>query len=221
MRTIVSILVCLLIASSAMANTVESSTMTFQGSLTADGSGGYVGTIGAAADINVYAKEGSIVDADGSSSIHGQAVGSDHDAWPSWDPDVPDAYDEDTEQHDYYALNLNGNEWELWYVNSAGSLTQASYNDGNTVYDYAPMGGTVDWTEGYATEAGQNWEQQWSWGYENVALEHAGFDITVVETSPGSGVYDVTMTPAVPEPATMSLLGLGGIALLRRRRNRK
>jgi hypothetical protein len=199
-------------AINAEANTITSSTMKFKGTLTANTDGSYTGTIGAAADFDVYA--------DGDTYTN-------NDAWPSstWDPDVPDAYDQigtsfsddnqNEGEHEHYALNLDGTTWELWYVSPANSFTQAKYDDGTTVYPYAPFGGTVDWTEGFATEAGQNWEQQWSWGYENVALEYPGFDIAVTDL--GSDEYEVTMTPA-PEPATMVILGLGGLGLLRRKR---
>lgn len=214
-----AIVVLMLAGTSAYANTIASSTLTFQGELTVNVDGSYTGTIGATRNFDVYAKVGSTVVADGSSTLHGSAVGADHDAWPTWSPDTPDAYDETLGQHKHYALNLAGNAWEVWYVSPAGSFTQGSYAGD----DYDPLGGTVDWTSGVATETGQNWEQQWSWGYENIQLQYPHFAVSVElinQINDTKGLYNVTLTP-VPVPAAMLLgvLGLGTAGLrLRKRR---
>ncbi|MEI8196226.1 MAG: PEP-CTERM sorting domain-containing protein [Phycisphaerae bacterium] len=45
------------------------------------------------------------------------------------------------------------------------------------------------------------------------------FDIALVSGYPGTFTYNIANTPAaVPEPASLGLLGLGGVGLLRRRR---
>ncbi|MDP6044373.1 MAG: PEP-CTERM sorting domain-containing protein [Phycisphaerae bacterium] len=47
------------------------------------------------------------------------------------------------------------------------------------------------------------------------------FEIFIMETPPGSSINQVVVdTISTPEPATLSLLGLGGLAVLRRRKRR-
>jgi hypothetical protein len=109
------------------------------------------------------------------------------------------------------------------------------------------MSGAIDWTigtDGYASEddtgayysgmgtpendgyaaifaadKGQStagaWDMDWSWGSDYVPLELPGFDIEVDYAIGGAST--VTLTPA-PEPATIALLGLGSLTLLRRKR---
>ncbi|MFW9878949.1 MAG: right-handed parallel beta-helix repeat-containing protein, partial [Candidatus Thorarchaeota archaeon] len=193
-----SVMVLFLVSvSSVFANNIASSTLIFEGELTPEGEG-YTGTIMATQDFDVYAKEGSIVDADGSSSIHGEAVGSDHDAWPEWYPDVPDAALEgpgdQTYDGEYYALHLDSstNTWEVWYLATEGDPASGPGSfEGD---DYDPYGGSIDWASMYASETEQNWEQRWSGRYENVELEYSGFDVEIVDN--GDGTYTVTLTPA-------------------------
>lgn len=210
--TIVCVLLAtLLFTTTVAANTVASSTMYFKGQLTYNSSaGGYDGTIGAAADFDVYAKVGSTVTSP-VSSIDGTTVGSDHDAYPNWDPDVPDAYDETENKHEHYALSLDASAstWELWYVSPENTFNQASYDDGANTYEYEPFGGTVDWASNLATETGQNWEQQWSWGYENIQLQYPYFSMSFTDV--GEGNYEVEMTP-VPVPGAV-LLGMLGLSV--------
>ncbi|MGD2249150.1 MAG: hypothetical protein PVF58_12155 [Candidatus Methanofastidiosia archaeon] len=173
-------------------NTIASSTMVFEGPLTDHGGGVYSGTILGVKDFDVFAKVGSIIDSD-ASSIDGDPVGADHDAYPNWDPDVPDVYDDgDGFGGGYYALNLNGNTWALWYLQTPGdpSSGPASYM-GDT---YDPFHGHMDWAHMCAVEDGQNWEQTWTWGSENIALQYPGFHVEI--TSIGQGQYRVILTPA-------------------------
>ncbi len=184
--SIVLLLTIFFVIGVVSANTISSSTIVFEGALTNNGDGSYTGTIHAAQDFDVYAKEGSIVQSS-ASSINEEPVGSDHDAYPNWNPDVPDAYDNgDSYGGPYYALHLDGstNSWELWYVSPPGSFTK--------VYD--PMSGNIDWSEGYATETNQNWAETWTWGSENIDLEYPGFQVGIEDI--GEGNYRVTMIPA-------------------------
>ena len=205
MRRIKSIFIAMLAIFSVIAvyqveaNTVASSTLVFEGPLTYHGGGVYSGTILCVQDFDVYAQVGSIVDSS-ASSIDGNPVGSDHDAYPNWSPDVPDAYDDgDIYGGGYYALNLSGNSWALWYLQTPGDPNSGpgSYN-GDT---YDPFYGYVYWANMYAREYGQNWEQNWSWGYENIDLQYPGFTMSIA--SLGSGQYRVTLTPA-PRPMIYS-----------------
>lgn len=205
-------------------NTVASSTMIFQGSLTDDSDGSYTGTIWMVdenaeslgdniAGFDVYAKNGAIAfyDKDGSGSEdyeYGAVVGNDaYDTaggWGSfWDPDVAD--------YNHYQLKLDGDTWALEYNGGSGAVA-------------APMSGTIDWAAMYALETGTGeyyvdpgstaenhgkalsgdygstgnpvgaWEMDWSWGSEFIPLQFPGFDVTIEE--PTSGIYRVTMVPA-------------------------
>ncbi|MDY6988798.1 MAG: VPLPA-CTERM sorting domain-containing protein [Thermodesulfobacteriota bacterium] len=105
-----------------------------------------------------------------------------------------------------------------------------------------PMSGTMNWTSMYAAETDTGyyindpdpswsrhpgyadangggagvWDMDWSWGSEVVPLEYPGFSVTV--TGIDGGQYQVTMTPAVPIPAAVWLLGSGLIGLVGIRR---
>ncbi len=160
------------------ANTIESSTMVFQGTLNFNSeTGSYTGTIGATQAFDVYAKDGGTADVtnmDPTSWI----IGLDNDAysksgpWGSWfDPDVSD--------WEKYTLVLEEGSWNLRYDNNE---------------NLNPFGGQINWNNNYAVEEGQNWEEQWSWGDENIPLEHTGFDVNVEDL--GSDNYRVTLTPA-------------------------
>lgn len=145
-------------------NTVKSSTMVFEGTLTDEGGGKYSGTLAmvdAAGEdpgndegdgdpgFDVYARNDAIAiyDKDGSDSNEDYAHGpvTDHDAWTTaggWGS----TYDPDCADYEHYQLTLDGSTNE-WFV---------EYNSGGTTYA-APMSGPVDWdhgTDGYAVETG-------------------------------------------------------------------
>jgi len=202
-------------------NTVLSSTMWFEGTLTSDGAGGYNGTLEMVnecdlsigdkiAGFDVYARNGvkATYDKAGSGKDYACGVVTDHDAyttaggWGSfYNPDVSDWYK--------YQLRLQDGSW---YV---------EYHDSGAVA--APMSGTVDWTADYALETGAGiyysgmgtaessgyalnnectgvndgtaaWDMDWSWGSEYIPLQYPGFDVTV--SGLGDGEYRVKLTPA-------------------------
>ncbi|MCW4049124.1 MAG: right-handed parallel beta-helix repeat-containing protein [Candidatus Bathyarchaeota archaeon] len=189
-----------------MANTVESSTMRFEGTLIETTPGVFTGTIPLTAVFDVYARDGAIAAfADERGLVGPTLIITDHDAYPTWDPDVPD--------WDYYALTLTTDSWQLVYSG------EDSWEIGGAV----PMSGTMDWNTMYAVEtdvgycfgtegealgadtgwAADNgggvacWDLDWVWGSEVVPLEYPGFDVSVTDL--GGGSYTVTLTPAHSE----------------------
>jgi len=166
--------------------------MVFEGELEKTG-GAYSGIILATQDFDVYAKIGSTV-VSPASSIDGKLVGPDHDAWPNWDPDVPDAAiggtGDQTYDGNWYALHLaQDNTWSVCYLNTQGTTTAGC--------NYNPLSGAIDWGTMYATEDDQNWAEYaegWDGGAENVELELPGFYVEVKDL--GNGEYRVTLTPA-------------------------
>jgi len=192
MKKTLLFLVTLLFAASAWAqNTIESSTMTFEGDLT-ESSGEYSGTIMLSQAFDNYAMIGSTV-VSSASNINGQQVGDGHDAYPNWDPDVPD----DT----WYALHLDGttDTWELWYLNTE--------NDPTSGAAYTPLAGDVFWTNSYASEDGQNWTETWAGhGFEDIKYAFPGFTLDITDN--GSGNYTVKLIPAaVPTGVSVEPLG--------------
>jgi len=235
----------LAVAGMSYANTVASSTMYFQGTLTDDGSGGYTGTLpaqpgyyyvsgGPGAGIatnggfDVYAKEGGTAYVS-CYTPKTNAIGSDHDAynktglWGAWyDPDVEDYYN--------FSLVLTAGHWELQHK---GGGTQAAPTGG------IPMGGPINWSTMIATETdlgwhpapgnsgdaqangggASAWDCDWTWGSEVIPLQWGSFDVQIVHL--GGGEVEVALAPHVPEPLTMlgMFLGLGSVgAYIRKRR---
>jgi len=149
-------------ATPAVANTLASSQMIFNGALTYEGGGVYTGTIdmtkgtyyalgGPGEEIyngtdveadqggfDVYAKTGANAYYD--SALQG-VIGSDHDAysegggWGSF-------YNPDCADWQNYHLTLTADSWALIH----NSTTNAEDEGG------VPMSGTMDWTAGYAAE---------------------------------------------------------------------
>ena len=148
-------------ADPAMANSVSSATMVFQGTLSDDGDGSYTGTIAmvdeataglgdGVAGFDLYAKNGAKATYDQAGSgtesyLCGTIV--DHDAYTTaggwgteYDPDCGDWYN--------YQLRFSGDYWYVEYnadVGTDGVLTGATA---------PPMSGTMDWSGMYAAETG-------------------------------------------------------------------
>lgn len=231
---------------SASANSIESSTMWFSGTLTFDPvTATYTGTINAIAGyyyipgapgttydvvdsrwetpdgsaaiggFDVYAKEGGTAYVEGVGSY---VIGADHDAysssgpWGTWyDPDVADWVQ--------YSLELTADHWYLRYTSTGESPMSGVMNWASMIATESDLG-TQDGAHGGSAAQGGGagaWDWDCGWGVEVVPLELPGFEVTVIGI--GGSSYAVSMTPTIPEPATISLLGLGGLALLRRRKH--
>lgn len=202
------------------ANTIESSTMVFQGELTDNGDGTFSGVVYAIEDggFDIYAEEGSEAyfgDLATDPVWTTQSI-INNDAWPGWDPDTPDWY-----QYSlllYYDGDLEVQKWAL--RNHAGSTPGAPHS---TDPAGMPMSGVMDWSRMYAAEldfghylpeTGEpeildgaawhggglwHWDMDWSWGSESVPLQYVGFSVDIESLD---GVeYRVTLTPD-PSPVT-------------------
>jgi hypothetical protein len=227
---VLAISLCLITAAPAGAatpTTIASSTMIFEGPLTPDGDGfagvlplidEAVGPLGdGETGFDVYARNGAIpFFADDRGLLippGGSGVIIDHDAYPTWDPDVPD--------WDYYALILDSGTWKLVYNEN----NPRDFADTGAV----PMSGTMDWAGMYAAEtdvgycfgydaatlaaaepgiAAENgggaaaWDMDWIWGTDVVPLQYAGFNVNVEAL--GGGNYRVTLTPGASQNVGMS-----------------
>ncbi|MBD3348784.1 MAG: hypothetical protein GF400_06270, partial [Candidatus Eisenbacteria bacterium] len=226
MRAIVfamTLALSVLIAVPAMGNSVSSSTMEFEGTLTDNGDGTYSGVIPMIdnAGYDIYGEEGGTAwfgNDPGSGPVWtSQAIGADHDAWPTWTPDTPDWYQYSLE------LYVDGST-DKWAVRNhpGADATHPWYDEGQwgaggLPAKGVPMSGVMDYSNLYAAEtdlgaylpgtgtpeipggaAGYGggpaaWDMDWSWGSEVVPLEYAGFDIDIQEIT--RGTYQVTLTP--------------------------
>ena len=204
-----------IIAGEVSANTIDSSTMYFEGALTADGSGGYTGTIPAVAGTYYIAGgpgtvwnsiSGRYETPDGQEAVGGFDVYAQDGgcayvqcfystvAWNCNGFDtavVPPSYDA-------YAA---GGPWGSWYAPDVADYQNYKLHlngDGTWSvrgFDYSDAyAGTINWNSKYATETGQNWNPTWSWGEEDIPLECQGFEVTVTQ-NPTRGTYNVKMAP--------------------------
>lgn len=236
----------------ASANTIASSTMWFIGSQTdySNHSGTFtmineqtyvVGD--GIAGFDVYAENGAwgTFDKDPSSSASDYTAGIilDHDGYQeaggwgaTYNPDCADWYN--------YQLTLTADSWYLEYngnVGNDGVLTGASA---------APMSGSMDWYNFFATETGTGvyysgmgtaqdsgyaaifaaekfqstagaWDMDWSWGSDYVPLQYPGF-IVACETIEGTNNNVLISLTPTPIPGAFWLLASGILGLVGIRR---
>jgi len=222
MRRIALILALLLVPVLALGNTVSSSSLHLQGALTDNGDGTFTGVIPVTSGsvFDIFGVEGGTAmfgDADSSPVWTSQAIGADHDAWPTWNPDTPDWYAYSVAFYDDGGVQ----KWALRNHPGATATNpwydETAWGSGGKPAMGVPMSGTMDWTTGYATEtdvgaylpgtgtaeipggAAANgggagaWDMDWSWGSEVVPLQFPGFAVSVWFNGTD---YNVTMTPA-------------------------
>jgi len=252
MITICTMVTMVLAVGTAGANTFASSTMYFQGILSIDAGGYYTGTLAMVDEVtagigdgvagyDIYGKDGVNAwfgDDPGSGAVWtSQAIGADHDGWPTWNPDTPDWYQ--------YSLDLykDAGGVQRWAVRNHPGATAANPWDDIGFWGTAllargvPMSGSINLTTMYASETdigaylsgtgtaeipggaagygggAQAWDMDWSWGSEVVPLEYAGFDVSITLVggfSPGPYTYLVSLTPVpVPGAVLLGILGLG------------
>jgi hypothetical protein len=172
-------------------NTVASSTMIFEGSLTDNGDGTYSGTVimineetagrgDLEAGFDLYAKSGSKATYEtGSGYACGIIV--DYDAYTSaggwgsfYDPDCADWYN--------YQLRFADGNWYLEYNNNVGNDLETSGASA------PPMSGTMDWVAMYARETGAG---EYYEGMGTPADDGYALDNTCTGTNDGAGAWDM------------------------------
>ncbi|UCC23397.1 MAG: hypothetical protein JSW23_04920 [Planctomycetota bacterium] len=148
------------------ANTIESSSMHFQGALTDNGDGAHSGVLrmldeaaegigDGVSGYDIYAKEG---DAAWFGDVQSDPVWSsvtiaDHDAWSDWNPDTPDWYQyslsfyaEDGQQKWAVRNHPGATEDHPWYDTDFWGTEKPAMG--------VPMSGLMSWCLLYATETG-------------------------------------------------------------------
>lgn len=230
----------------ASANTVASSTMWFQGSLTNLGGGVYGGVLpmidenavsvgDSVSGYDVYADNGSTAWFGSSGPAWTSQLISNNDAWPTWTPDTPDWYQ--------YSLNLYydaGESQYKWAVrNHPGATAAIPWSVGLNQAAGVPMSGEMNWTTMFASEddtgaylpgtgtplitggaAGQGpTAQAWDmdWSWGSEYVPLEYPGFKVTLFDLGEGTYRISLTPT-PIPGAVWLFGFGLIGLVGIRR---
>jgi hypothetical protein len=207
-------------------NTISSSTMIFEGTLTDLGGGIYTGTVymvdenslgigDTISGFDIYARNGATAwfgDLIGITEVWTPVLIGSHDAWPAWPTDTPDWYQ--------YSLNLymSGGTYRWALRNHPGSTPGSPHS---TIARGVPLSGAMDWGTMYARETDVGaylsgtgtpeipggaashgggpscWDMDWSWGSEVVPLQYPGFDVQIMPIC--GQTYRVILTPAPPK----------------------
>jgi hypothetical protein len=100
---------------------------------------------------------------------------------------------------------------------SAGTTDLYYSNSHNPAFSYAYSGGTVNQkTIAYGADPGDLGGDTFADGLNGTQFVNAGLDVRGTEAGMASSIADASIT-VIPEPGTLALLGLGVLALRRRR----
>jgi len=221
----IAAILILTVTAGAFANSVDSSTIVFQGTLTDNGNGSYTGTIPATAgQYYVTGGGGAAISTAGGFDIFARlAAGSYVQGYygiGNFNCGAPDTY-RITSNNDAYPSQLEGGPWGAWYNpdcadwnNYELELTADHWYLRYAPTGESPMSGDMDWDGLYAgetdlgTQDGGNggsaskgggpaaWDWDCGWGVEVIPLELGGFAVDVNDL--GAGTYEITLTPAAP-----------------------
>jgi len=91
--------------------------------------------------------------------------------------------------------------------------------------DGSTMNFLSSWTGSYTATAfsGINWEEMFTKGFQNRSTRRLELDGSLIDAATFNATFDVSpngQTLSIPEPATMTLLAIGGFSVLLKRRRR-